>query len=104
MFCLLALAVGLGMPETYPREIVRRDARRHGVRHSLSPALSGDTFGKMTKHTIIDPAIMIVSEPIVIGSALLVGTSFAVIFGLFTAVPTVLSMLYNFKPYTLGLG
>lgn len=92
------------MPETYVREIVRRHARRSGVKHNLPKALSGETVADMTRYTIIDPLIMIVSEPLVIGTALLVGTAFAVTFSLFTTVPSVLHLLYNYTPYTAGLG
>ena len=104
MFALASLLFGVGMPETYVREIVRRDARQNKTAHNLPPAASGESIQDMARYTIIDPLIMLVSEPLVIVSALLVGTAFAVTFSLFTAVPSVLKLLYMYEPYTAGLG
>ena len=104
MFALLSLVFGALMPETYVREIIRRDARSRRAAHNLGPALSGVTVMQMARYTVIDPIIMMVSEPLVIGNTLLVGTNFAALFSLFTTVPSVLKLLYNVTPYTAGLG
>jgi MFS transporter, DHA1 family, multidrug resistance protein len=60
MFMLAALLFGIGMPETYTREIVRARAKRAGKPHNLPKAESGVTFPEMAKVTIVDPLIMLV--------------------------------------------
>lgn len=58
---------GIAQPDTYPREIQRRRARRNNQPLSLSKAESGVTFKEMAIVTFVVPLKMLVSEPIVIG-------------------------------------
>jgi MFS transporter, DHA1 family, multidrug resistance protein len=98
-----AFLFGIGMPETYPREIIRARARRAGKPHNLSKAESGVTLPEMAKVTIIDPLIMLVSEPIVIMSSLLLGANFGFLFQWFITVPVALESTYNFTIQRVGL-
>lgn len=94
---------GIGMPETYPREILRRRARRAGVSHNLPVAQSGVTFGQMATVTFLEPLKMIVTDPIVILLSLYVGFIFATIFQFFIAVPVVLKLTYMFTLQNSGV-
>ena len=98
-----AYLLALGMPETYPREVQRRSAKRAGAPSNLAPALSGVTLPDMAYVTVVQPLIMIVSEPIVIALSLYVGFIFATIFQFFIAVPPVLNQTYNFTVAQAGL-
>jgi MFS transporter, DHA1 family, multidrug resistance protein len=103
MVALVAYLFGIGMPETYGREIIRARARRAGKPHNLPKALSGETFAEMAKLTVVDPVIMLFSEPIVIGSTLYVSFLFGTIFQWFIAVPVVLKLTYGFSIGQAGL-
>ena len=100
---IAALLLAVGMPETYPREILRARARRQGKSIQLAPAQSGVTFAQMATHTLINPVKMLVAEPIVVLLSLYVGFLFAVIFQFFILIPVVLSMTYKFQRYQVGL-
>ncbi|KAL9635504.1 MAG: hypothetical protein Q9164_003410, partial [Protoblastenia rupestris] len=91
------------MPETYPREIQRRRAKRTGVQLTLAPAQSGLTFKQMAIITFFTPLRMLVTEPIVIALALYVGFIFAVIFQFFVSIPAVLTMTYMFTVQQVGI-
>ena len=103
LISIAALLLGIGMPETYPREILRSRAKRTGATIRLAPAQSGVTIAQMAKHTLINPVKMLVAEPIVVMLSLYVGFLFAVIFQFFILIPVVLTMTYKFKPYQVGL-
>jgi hypothetical protein len=104
IFALAALLFGIGLPETYQREIMRRRAKRRGQGPlKLAPAGSGETLGEMAKVTIFTPLKMLVSEPIVIGISLYLGFNFAIIFSFFILVPVVLSSTYGFSIQRVGL-
>lgn len=98
-----SLLLGIGMPETYPREILRARAKRQGKDLRLAPAQSGVTLAEMATHTFINPIKMLVSEPIVILLTLYVTFIFAVIFQFFILIPVVLSTTYAFTPSQVGL-
>lgn len=98
-----AYLLALGMPETYPREIQRQRAKRLQVPVNLEPALSGVTLRDMAFVTVVQPLVMIVSEPIVIALSLYVGFIFATIFQFFIAVPAVLNLTYNFTVAQAGV-
>jgi DHA1 family multidrug resistance protein-like MFS transporter len=93
---------GIGVPETYGREIVRARARRHGRPHNLPKALSGITFFEKTHVTCLQPLKQI-TEPIVILSTIYLGFTFGVLFQFFISVPVVLSSVYNFTIQQVGL-
>jgi MFS transporter, DHA1 family, multidrug resistance protein len=103
MFMFAAFLFGVGMPETYPREIVRTRAKRAGRPHNLPKAESGVTLAEMAKVTIIDPLIMLVSEPIVIMSSLLLAANFGFLFQWFITVPIALETAYGFTVQRVGL-
>jgi MFS transporter, DHA1 family, multidrug resistance protein len=103
MFMLAALLFGIGMPETYPREIIRTRAKRAGRPHNLPKAESGVSLAEMAKVTVIDPLIMLVSEPIVIMSSLLLGANFGFLFQWFISVPAALSSTYSLTVQRVGL-
>ena len=103
MLALAAFLFGLGMPETYGREILRQRAKRNGVPHNLPKALSGVTIGEMAQVTIVDPLKMAVAEPLVMALALYVSFNFGVIFQFFITIPVVLSSVYGFTIQHVGL-
>ncbi|KAI9699555.1 MAG: hypothetical protein M1820_007186 [Bogoriella megaspora] len=97
------LLFAIGVPETYQREIIRRRARRAGLPHGLAPAASGTTLIEMARHTLINPIIMLYSEPIVIGITLYLGLCFGIVFQWFITVPAVLNMVYDYTLQQIGL-
>lgn len=103
MIALAACLLAIGTPETYGREILRARARRNGTNLKLARAESGETLGEMFKITVIDPLVMLVSEPIVIFTSLYLGLNFAVVFQFFLTVPAVLEMVYGFSVQRAGL-
>ena len=103
MLMLAVYLFGIGVPETYAREIVRARAKRAGRPHNLPKAESGVTLREMAKITIIDPLVMLVSEPIVIVASLLLGANFGFLFQWFITVPVALEGTYNFTVQRVGL-
>jgi DHA1 family multidrug resistance protein-like MFS transporter len=93
---------GIGVPETYARQIIRTRAKRTGVPHKLMPALSGVTVSQMAYFTVVQPLKM-VTEPIVILSTLYLGFTFGVLFQFFILVPVVLTGTYKFTIQQDGL-
>ncbi|KAL9096614.1 MAG: hypothetical protein Q9165_001101 [Trypethelium subeluteriae] len=100
-FAVLLFAIGV--PETFPREIIRRRARRAGIPHKLAPAASGTTLVSMAEVTFINPIKLIVTDPLVMSITIYLGFAFGVVFQWFIAVPAVLSMTYNYTPQKIGL-
>ena len=101
---LFAFALGVGMPETYGREIVRRRAKARGMPVPMqSPAESGVTIGQMVTVTVINPLKMLVMEPIVMMISFTLALNWAVTFQWFITVPVVLHLVYAFQPYQVGL-
>ena len=103
MLTLAAYLFGVGVPETYPREILRKRARRNGVHHNLAPALSGVTVGDMLRVTVVDPLVQLVSEPIVTLLSFYLCFNFGILFSWFIAVPAVLHLAYDFDVQQAGL-
>ena len=91
------------MPETYGREIIRRRARREGQPHNLERALSGTTLSAMAKLTLVQPLMMLVSEPIVTIFTIQVMFVFGTVFQWFIGVPAVLKLVHNFTSGEIGL-
>ncbi|KAL9042481.1 MAG: hypothetical protein Q9180_000572 [Flavoplaca navasiana] len=94
---------GIGVPETYPREILRARARRFGHSIQLAKAESGVTFAEMAQTTFFTPLSMAVSEPLVVMVTLYLALNFAVLFQWFIAVPAVLALTYEFTLHQVGL-
>jgi len=103
MLALAAYLLGIGMPETYPRAIIRARARRLGVPHDLMPAASGTILTSMLQTTLLTPLKMLVSEPIVVAISLYLGLNLAVIFSFFVSIPVVLHAVYDFSIQQIGL-
>ncbi|KAI4147259.1 MAG: hypothetical protein L6R39_003172 [Caloplaca ligustica] len=103
MVAFAAYLLGIGVPETYPREILRMRARRAGSDINLPKAESGVTLGEMAQTTLFTPLAMAVSEPLVIMITLYLSLNFAVLFQWFIAVPAVLNLVYGFTLSQAGL-
>ncbi|KAL8672512.1 MAG: hypothetical protein Q9168_003015 [Polycauliona sp. 1 TL-2023] len=103
MIAFAAYLLGIGVPETYPREILRSRARRLGHSIQLAKAESGVTIAEMAQTTLLTPLSMAVSEPVVIMVTLYLALNFAVLFQWFIAVPAVLALTYDFSLHQVGL-
>ena len=103
MFAAAALLFGALAPETYPRQIIRNRARKAKQPHNLPPAASGATFAASANLTVLQPLIMMVTEPVVIGTAWVLSLNFGVLFAWFIAVPIVLNKTYDFDLTRAGL-
>lgn len=80
MIALAAYILGIGVPETYPREILRTRARRGGFKINLAKAESGVTISEMARTTLFTPLAMAVTEPVVILVTFYLSLNFAVLF------------------------
>ncbi|KAI4199844.1 MAG: hypothetical protein LQ348_001814 [Seirophora lacunosa] len=103
MIALAAFLLGVGVPETYPREIVRTRARRGGYKIDLAKAESGVTLAEMAGTTLFTPLAMAVSDPVVVMITIYLALNFAVLFQWFIAVPAVLALTYGFTLHQAGL-
>jgi MFS transporter, DHA1 family, multidrug resistance protein len=103
MLGLAAYLLGIGVPETYAREIVRRRAKRHGVPHHLPLAESGFTIGQMAQITFFAPLKMLITEPLVVMISLYLALNFAVLFQWFITVPVALEGAFEFNIRQVGL-
>src|SRR2546423_14951063 len=103
MLIAVVYAFGGMMPETYPREIIRRRARKAGTPHNLPKAQSGVTLSEMAHLTVVQPVVMLFIDPITFFSTLYVAFIFGTVFQWFIAVPPVLMMTYNFTLQEVGL-
>ena len=102
--CIAAYLFGVGVPETYGREILRQRARNLGMPPpKLAPAESGVTIGAMARVTVIEPIKMLVTDPITIGISLYLGFNFAVLFSFFISIPVVLTSTYGFTVQQVGI-
>jgi MFS family permease len=100
---LAAFLYGIGIPESYQREIPRRRARLLRQKLEQDPGQSGVTLAQMARVTILEPAIMLVSEPLVIICSLYLLFQWGVLFQWFITVPVVLESVYNFTLAQAGL-
>lgn len=100
---LAVLLYGIGVPESYQREIPRRRARLLQQKFEQDPAQSGVTLAQMARVTIITPAIMLVSDPVVILCAFYLLFQWGVLFQWFITVPVVLESVYKFTLQQSGL-
>ncbi|MCJ1308058.1 hypothetical protein MMC25_001709 [Agyrium rufum] len=103
MMALAAYLLGIGMPETYHREVLRQRAKRTGISPRIIPAQSGATISQMIKVTCLTPVSMIITDPVVTLITLNLGFNFAVIFSWFISVPAVLEGVYAFDVQQVGL-
>lgn len=98
-----ALLLGIGVPETYPRHIIRQRERKAGVPSSLMPAASGTTLKEMANLTLIRPFIMLFTDPLTALIALYMALNFGITFQWFITVPATLTMLAKFDSRQDGL-
>ena len=104
MLALAAFLLGIGVPETYPREILRRRAKISGnAGPKLAKAESGETLGEMIKITLFTPLQMMFTEPLVVIATLYVAFNFGVLFSFFISVPVVLNLTYGFDLQQAGI-
>ena len=104
MVALAAFLVGIGMPETYNRSLLRRRAARLGLTPpKLLAAQSGVTLADMCHVTFFAPLKMLITEPIVTLLSVYLAFNFAVLFQWFIAVPAVLHLVYGFSVQQAGL-
>lgn len=104
--CIVTAAVflfGIGMSETYQREIARRRARRSGRKIQQEPAQSGVTISQMARVTVLEPIRMLFTNPIVGLTLVVLIFNFAVVFQWFVTVPAVLASVYGFDLEHVGL-
>lgn len=81
---------GIGISESYQREIPRRRAKRQGRKLEQDPPLSGSTIGEIVKITVIDPVIQVFTDPIVAMSTFILLFNFAVVMQFIITVPVAL--------------
>jgi len=103
MIGLAAYLLGIGLPETYHRKILRRKSKLHAVGQKLPEADSGRTLRQMTQITFLTPLKMLATEPIVILISWSLGFNFAVRFQFFVTVPVALHRIHNFNIQQIGL-
>lgn len=103
MLALAAYLLGLGIPETYNRTLLRRRAARLSLPINLLQAQSGVTLGDMAQVTLFTPARMLFREPVAAVITVYVAFNFAVLFQWFIAVPAVLHLVYDFTIQQVGL-
>lgn len=104
MVALAAFLLGVGMPETYNRSLLRRRAARLNLAPpNLLSAQSGVTLKDMSHVTFITPLKMLFTEPIVAILSIYLAFNFAVLFQWFIAVPAVLHLVYDFTVQQAGL-
>ena len=104
MIALPIYLFGIGMPETYGRAIVVRRAKRRNLPPpKLMEPGSGATISQMARVTLIRPAKMLISEPLLVLASLYLSFNFAVVFQWFIAVPAVLNLVYGFSIQQAGL-
>lgn len=104
MIALASLLLGIGLPETYNRTILRRRASRNNLPPPrLLTAQSGVTFSAMARVTFFTPLKMFFTEPVVILISITLAFNFAVLFQFFIAVPAVLHLVYGFTLQRAGL-
>lgn len=104
MVALASLLLGIGLPETYNRTILRRRASRNNLPPpKLLTAQSGVTFSAMARVTFFTPFKMLFSEPVVLLISITLAFNFAVLFQFFIAVPAVLHLVYGFTLQRAGL-
>ena len=88
--CALVGIFGIGMSESYQREIPRRRAKRQGHTLQQEPALSGVTVGQMLRTTVFDPIVQVFTEPVVAMATFILIFNFAVVMQFIITVPVAL--------------
>lgn len=93
MVIAVVSAFGGMMPETYPREILRKRARKAGVPHNLPKAQSGVTISEMAYLTVFQPVAMLFTDPITFFSTFYLAFLFGTVFQWF--IVSTLHAAYN---------
>ncbi|KAF2245531.1 MFS general substrate transporter [Trematosphaeria pertusa] len=104
MLILVVFAFGIGMPETYGREIPRRRNKARGLAPPHQPpAESGVTIAQMATITVLNPVKQLALEPIVAMISFTLALNWGAAFQFFITVPVVLQTVYGFTPQRVGL-
>ena len=103
MLAVGAYLLGIGMPETYHRAVLRSRAKRTGISPRIVPAQSGTTIGGMLKVTFLNPVSMIATDPVTTLTTINLGINFAILWQFFISVPAVLEGVYGFTVQHTGL-
>ncbi|MCJ1396031.1 hypothetical protein MMC18_008918 [Xylographa bjoerkii] len=104
MLTLAVFLFGIGIPETYPRQVLKRKHKKLSLPPpNLMPAGSGTTLRGMFQITVLTPLSMLLTEPVVMLCTLYLGFNFAVIFSFFISIPAVLQGVYGFSIQQVGL-
>lgn len=90
VLCGIVALLGLGLSESYQREIPRRRAKRRGRVLQQGPPLSGSTFSEIFRITVMDPMIQVFTDPVVMLSTVILTFNFAVVLQFFITVPVAL--------------
>ena len=90
ILCGVITLFGIGMSESYQREIPRRRAKRQGRVLEQDPALSGVTFGQMFRITVLDPIRQVFTDPLVAMTTFILIFNFAVVMQFIITVPVAL--------------
>ena len=106
ILCVIALLFGIGMSESYQREIPRRQAKRQGRTLHQEPALSGVTFGEMFRITVLDPIRMNFTDSVSMMCTFILIFNFAVVMQFIITVPVALGTPppngAGFTPFQVG--
>ena len=90
ILCGVVTLFGIGMSESYQREIPRRRAKRQGRTLQQDPPLSGATFGEIFKVTVMDPMIGVFIDPVFMMTTFILLFNFAVVMQFIITVPVAL--------------
>ncbi|RDW57252.1 hypothetical protein BP5796_12702 [Coleophoma crateriformis] len=100
---LIAILLGFASPcllrnhETYMPEILGRDVKKQG-----QAVLPRGNFGELLYVSMRRPLHMLIVEPIIFPTALLVAFSQAILFIFYVAYPLMLTTVYSFTPIEIG--
>ena len=90
ILCGVVTLFGIGISESYQREIPRRRAKRRNRTLQQDPPLSGATFGEIFKVTVMDPMVQVFTEPVVMMCTFILIFNFAVVMQFIITVPVAL--------------
>lgn len=102
MFSGAVLPLLLLCPETQKRTILRKRAKKRGIRLEKQK-ITWDFFKFAVSVFLFTPAEMLVVEPIVCLTSLYIAFVFAVLFGFFEAFPIIFRGVYQMGPGPSGL-
>ena len=90
ILCGVVTLFGIGMSESYQREIPRRRAKRQGRTFQQDPPLSGSTIGQIARITVLDPIVGFFTDPVFMMTTFILVFNFAVVMQFIITVPVAL--------------